>query len=82
LLRFGVPEWITGDALSTAVSNVVIRFSNGTSVRPRIVWVSAPIEAGFFAYDVPSGRRTSRIHVTGIDAYDRSGTLVKHQTFH
>lgn len=82
LLRFGVPEWITGDAIATSISDVVIRFSNGTSVRPRIVWVSAPIGAGFFAYDVPSGRQTRRVHVSGIDAYDRSGTLVEHQTFH
>jgi hypothetical protein len=82
LLRFGVPEWITGDAIATAIADVVIRFSNGTAVRPRIVWVSAPIGAGFFAYDVPSDQQTRRVHVTGIDAYDRSGTLVEHQTFH
>jgi hypothetical protein len=82
LLRLGQPEWITGDALAPAVSDVMIRFSDGATVMPRIVWVSAPINAGFFAYDVPSGRRTGRIHVTGIDAYDRNGRLVDHQTFH
>lgn len=80
LLRFGLPEWITGDALAAAVSDVVIRFSDGTTVRPGIVWVSAPIDAGFFTYDVPPGRRTSRVHVTAIDAYDRNGRLVVHQT--
>ena len=82
LLRFGVPQWITGDALARVISDVVIRFSDGTVVSPRIVWVSAPIDAGFFAYDVPPGRRTSRIHVTGIDAYDWHGRLVEHQVFH
>ena len=82
LLRSGLPEWITGDALAAAVSDVRIRFSDGATVRPRIVWVSAPIDAGFFAYDVPPGRRTGRVHVTGIDAYDGNGRLVDHQTFH
>src|SRR5204862_45807 len=53
LLRLGVPEWITGDVISPAVSDVVIRFSDGSSLHPRIVWVSAPINAGFFAYDLP-----------------------------
>lgn len=82
LLRSGLPEWVTGDALATAVGDVVIRFSDGSTVRPRIVWVSAPINAGFFAYDVPPVRRTGRVHVTGIDGYDRDGRLVEHQTFH
>jgi hypothetical protein len=81
LLRRGVPEWITGDALSPAVSDVVIRFSDGSSVHPRIVWVSSPIDAGFFAYDVPTGRQTARDHVTAVEAFDRRGTLVRHQTF-
>jgi hypothetical protein len=81
LLRLGVPDWITGDATAPAVSDVVIRFSDGSTVHPRIVWVSAPIDAGFFAYDVPPGEQSPRRHVTAVDAYDRQGTLVQHQTF-
>jgi hypothetical protein len=81
LLDLGVPQWITGDATAPLVSDVVIRFSDGSSIHPRVVWVSAPIDAGFFAYDVPAGERTARHHVTAVDAYDRSGALVAHQTF-
>jgi hypothetical protein len=81
LLFRGVPEWITGDAIASAVSDVVIRFSDGTAVHPRIVWVSAPIAAGFFAYDVPAELRSRPRHVTAVDAYDRKGALVRHQTF-
>jgi hypothetical protein len=81
LLRFGLPEWITGDVIAAAVSDVVIRFSDGSAVHPRIVWVSAPIDAGFFAYDVPAAEQTSRVHVAGIDAYDSQGALVAHQLF-
>jgi len=81
LLRLGVPEWITGDATAPEVSDVVIRFSDGSAVHPRIVWVSAPIDAGFFAYDVRPGEQSARRHVTAVDAYDRRGTLVQHQTF-
>ena len=81
LLRLGVPEWINGDAITPTVSDVVIRFSDGGAVHPRIVWVSAPIDAGFFAYDVPAGEQTAQRHVTAVDAYDRQGALVKHQTF-
>jgi hypothetical protein len=81
LLRQGMPAWVTGDVIAPGVGEVVLRFSDGSSVHPRIVWVSAPIDAGFFAYDVPAGRQTSQIHVTAVDAYDRQGRLVAHQTF-
>lgn len=74
LLRGGVPEWINGDATGP-VASVVIRFRDGSSVRPRLIWVSAPIDAGFFAYDVPAGR-----YVTSVEAYDRRGALVRRQT--
>jgi hypothetical protein len=80
LLRGGFPEWVNGDAAGPA-SHVVIRLSDGSTVEPRIVWVSAPIAAGFFAYDVPAAEQTSRIHVTAVDAYNRSGRLLAHQTF-
>ena len=81
LLRLGVPAWVTGDVIAPAVGDVVVKFSDGSTVRPRIVWVSAPIDAGFFAYDVPAGKQTSRAHVTAVDAYDRKGRLAAHQTF-
>jgi hypothetical protein len=76
----GVPAWVLGSANSPAVSDVVIRFSNGSNVHPHIVWVSAPINAGFFAYDVPSDRQSSQDHVTAIEAYDENGKLVSKQT--
>ena len=81
LLRKGFPEWITGDVIAPTVRDVVIRFSDGRTVHPWIVWVSAPINAGFFAYDVPDGEQSSRAHVTAVDAYDANGTPVRHQTF-
>jgi len=80
LLRGGVPEWITGDAIAP-VNDVVIRFSDGTTAHPRIVWVSSPIDAGFFAYDVPAREQTSQAHVASIAAYDGNGALVTRQTF-
>jgi hypothetical protein len=81
LLRLGRPEWVIGDVIAPTVDDVVIRFSDGSTIHPRIVWVSAPINAGFFAYDVPAGEQSSGDHVTAVDAYDRQGALVGHQTF-
>lgn len=75
-----VLEWIGGDAISPTVRDVIIRFSDGSSVRPHIIWVSAPINAGFFGYDVPADQQSSQDHAVGIDAYDQNGKLVKEQT--
>jgi hypothetical protein len=63
--------------LSPSVSDVAIRFSDGSSIHPTITWVSAPINAGFFAYDVPQDQQSATDHVTEIDAYDANGNLVK-----
>ena len=76
----GVPLWVTGSAISPTVSDVVIRFSDGSSVHPHIVWVSAPINAGFFAYDIPNDQQSSEDHATEVDAYDQNGKLVSKDT--
>ena len=81
VLRGRYPLWVIGEVLAPAVGDVVIRFSDGSAVHPRIVWVSAPISAGFFAYDVPAGERSSRLHLSTVDAYDRAGALVARQSF-
>jgi hypothetical protein len=70
-------EWLSGYVLSPSVSDVAIRFSDGSSIHPTITWVSAPINAGFFAYDVPQDQQSTTDHVTEIDAYDANGNLVK-----
>jgi hypothetical protein len=76
----GVPLWVVGSAISPTVSDVVVQFSDGSSVRPHIVWVSAPINAGFFAYDIPTDRQSSEDHATEIEAFDHNGKLVSKQT--
>ena len=43
--------------------------------------VSAPINAGFFAYDIPSDQQSSADHATEVDAYDESGNVVSEQPF-
>jgi len=75
----GVTYWLTGDAVSPTVTNVVIHFSDGTTVEPEITWISAPINAGFFTYEVPNDKQSATDHVTEVDAYDANGNLVEQQ---
>lgn len=79
LNQHGVVPWLTVDAASPAISDVVIHFSDGTSVQPEITWVSAPINAGFFAFEVPNDKQSATDHVTEVDAYDATGNLVERQ---
>ncbi len=71
-----VPFSVFGYAMSPAVSRVLIQFSDGSTVQPDIVWVSAPINAGFFAYDIPADQQSSEVHATEITGYDQDGNLV------
>ena len=43
-----------GDTLIHGAAGVEVRFADGSSERTPIVWVSRPIDAGFFVYEVPS----------------------------
>jgi hypothetical protein len=65
---------VVGTAASAYVSSVKIEFRDGTSAEPSITWISAPINAGFFLYDIPAGKT-----VTEIDGYGADGTLVSRE---
>jgi hypothetical protein len=79
LHQHGVTFWLTVDAASPAIAKIVIHFSDGTTAEPKVTWVSAPINAGFFAYQVPNDKQSATDHVTEVDAYDANGNLVDQQ---
>lgn len=47
------PVIFEGDTLIHGASTLRVEFEDGTSARTPLVWVSAPIDAGFFVYEVP-----------------------------
>jgi hypothetical protein len=66
-----VSTQIYGHANSRYVDAVKIRFADGDSVEPALTWVSKPINAGFFFFDVPREHRVGgheAILVQGLDA--------------
>ena len=74
-----VSYWMAIDAVSPTIASVVIQFSDGTTVQPQLTWVSAPINAGFYAYEVPNDKQSATDHVTEVRAYDANGNLVETQ---
>ena len=47
------PVLIDGATTLNDAASVEVRFEDGSSVTIPVVWVSAPIDAGFFGYEVP-----------------------------
>ena len=61
--------FIQGDTTLRKAQGIVIRFENGEVDRPPLVWVSKPIDAGFFLYLLPKshwepGRRPIAVVVS------------------
>ncbi len=77
-----VATWISGYVLAGQAQRVRITFSDGTSVSPEVIWVSQPINAGFFAYDVPTDLQSHSDHVTNVEALTASGEVVASQSAH
>jgi hypothetical protein len=46
---------------SSAVSSVEVRFTDGSSARPKVFWVSTPIDTGFFLYKIPAGKTVYQV---------------------
>jgi len=48
------PVLIDGSTTLSDAARVEVQFEDGSSVTIPVVWVSAPIDAGFFGYEVPA----------------------------
>jgi hypothetical protein len=48
-----------------------MRFADGDAAEPEVVWVSEPINSGFFAYEIPTGRE-----IESVVAFDEDGNVV------
>jgi hypothetical protein len=63
--------WARGD-----VRTVEARFADGRSVAIPVTWVSAPIDAGFFAYVVPSAHQTTADALSSVVGLDANGNVI------
>jgi hypothetical protein len=75
-LENGIPVWVAGYVRSKYAAGVAIRFEDGTVVRPELTWVSEPIGAGFFAYDIPTAQRAIGHRAVAVVAVDAHGERV------
>lgn len=67
-----VDGWVNGKY----ADSVEIRFADGETYRPELVWVSEPIDAGFFVYEVASEHRRQGREIEAIVALNGDGEVI------
>lgn len=63
-------------------STVELRYEDGESVEIPYVWVSKPIDAGFFLHGVPAAHRKPGHQVAALVLLDKDGHEIARETFH
>jgi hypothetical protein len=67
---------IAGHVNGKYADAVEIRFADGDRHRLELAWVSEPINAGFFRYEIPAERRRAGHEIKAIVALDGDGRVV------
>lgn len=77
----GLPLVVSGNLLETDIERLVLEHEDGGSVELPVVWVSAPIDAGFYLYEIPERNRVRARRAVALAGYDREGKLVARYPF-
>jgi hypothetical protein len=68
-------RWVAGAVLSPAARSVKVEFADGAAVSTQLVWVSAPINAGFFSISL-AALPTDHGAASAVVASDDSGDII------
>lgn len=71
-------DWVVGPVLDPQVHRVELLYQDGERVAVPFVWVSPPLDAGFYAYDVPSEHEETGRLVVAIIGLNEKGERVAH----
>jgi hypothetical protein len=64
---------LNGWTVNREAARITVEFEDGTTVDVPFIYVSAPIDAGFFAYDTPARRRREPHRPNAVAVYDADG---------
>ena len=74
------PVIFDGDTLIHGATRVEIRYEDGDSATAPVTWVSAPIDAGFFVYEVPQAHWGAGHRPTMLVLEDQQGNELARST--
>ena len=72
-------ERLSGVFIEKNADRLVLSYADGTSDDVPFVWVTEPIEAGFFVLDIPEAHQTSANRPTALALYDSGGELLANE---
>jgi hypothetical protein len=72
---------VGGDITAPAAEKVTARYADGTTHNIPFIWVSKPIAAGFFSYDIPVSQRNKQHRLVSIALFGNRGRLIASQAF-
>jgi hypothetical protein len=72
---------VGGDITAPAAAKLTARYADGATTDIPFVWVSAPIAAGFFSYDIPTVHWTKLRRLVSVSLYAKGGRRIARQSF-
>jgi hypothetical protein len=69
-------EVLQGSFFQAAGDRLRLTFKDGAKVDVPFVWVTAPIDAGFYLYRVPDAHRAEATRAVTLSLYDKDGKLI------
>jgi hypothetical protein len=83
--KLGVNESIVtrvgGDITAPAAAKITATYADGSSGDIPFVWVSSPIAAGFYSYDIPTAHWNKQHRLLALTLYAKNGKQLGRQTF-
>lgn len=71
-------NWLVGSVQNNHIQEVELLYQDGQRVQLPFVWVSPPIDAGFYAYDVPEEHEQPGRVTIAVVGRDEGGNTVTH----
>jgi len=72
---------VLGVVVAPTAQTLTVTYADGTRQQIPFIWVSKPINAGFFLFEVPSAHQHAASRVTAVTVRDRSGTILAQEPF-
>lgn len=77
----GVMQSVAGNLIGSDAEQLHAVYADGQRVEIPVIWVSEPIDAGFYLYFTPAEHRRAGKHMTALEASTSAGKVVARQTF-
>jgi hypothetical protein len=77
----GIVPSFSGSLLDPKTERLIVTYADGAEAEVPLVWVTRPIDAGFYAYWIPAKHLSRGHQLTAVTALDDAGKVVARQTF-